>query len=556
MGRFIDDGNGQFRIEYRHPLGGVDSSAPPQFIEGNKVVQASNILIREGTYAPAQPLQVPWGGAATCTNGNDFIGFGELPFLGASNGGVYLPSGYFYITATYAGGNATLTAWQAGDLQGSVPANIGSVTLPIASQLGRLTFITINQVVYLSAPGLTGICQIAPVPGSPTFAFIMTLLTNFLGCSFLREMSGRLVAMNVWQVVSTVPTNYPYQIAWSADSQQYGVWNVLDISGNPTGAGFNNLPDVEDVITGATFVGPTAYIYRQQGITEMTETNSGIQPFVWNHLWASEKGIGTTYANSLSQYGSESAFVSDSDIFSFGMSGLSSISGTAKQAIFSTLVQSSNQVLGLMSVLQFDGEPEMYYILVMQNPTAVAGVFNTVFWMYSYISKEWTQTILTNTVQFVPIQDAHALSKILTDGVTNANLASGILPVFAFQASTLAPIFYYFPDPPATTTTLAELVFPVELIAPYRDVTIDAIIVYTDDTSGSFIEMAINGSTYQTIIADGTSNQASGGYYKSFPSDGSPSKTFQNLQLIMTIAGVAQVGHVVLYGTQTPQRPV
>lgn len=555
MGRFIDDGENHFRIEYRTPLGGVDSKAPPQFIEGNRLVSASNGFIREEQYTPITPQLVPWTGAGTYNPLNDFVGIGELPFIGIS-GGVYNSSGYFFITATYAGGNATITAWQAGDLQGAVPINIGSVTLPVYQTLGRLTYITINQVVYLSAPGLTGICQLAIIPSSPTFQFQMTLLTSNLGCSYLREMSGRLVAMNVWQVVSSIVTNFPYQIAWSAAGQQYGVWNVLDASGNPTGAGFNNLPDVEDIITGAQFTGPTAYIYRQQGITEVTGLNSGVQPFDFNHLWASEKGIGAVYSNSLDQYGTESAFVSDTDVFSFGIGGLAPISGPVRQGIYETLVASSNNLFGLLCGITFDGEPELYYILIFQPLTAVGGQFQTVFWIYDYTDKEWMMALL-NFAVFTPIQDARKMQKQLTDGATNANLAAGILPVFVFQATNSVPVLYYFPDPSNSSTTAMQLVFPVELIAPFRDVTIDGIVIWTAQTDGSQITPSINGINYQTITADGVSNQSSGGYYKSYPADESAAKTFQNPQLTLNVTGTAQIGHIILYGTQvSTERPV
>jgi hypothetical protein len=554
MGRFIDDGEGHFRIEYRTPLGGIDSSAPPQFIAAHKLQGATNVLIRQGTYTPIAMQAMSWGGTATYNPNTHLIGFGELPFIGTSGGLQYNAAGYFFITATYAGGNATLTAYQGGDmLVGGGAINIGTVTLPCLGTLGRLTFITINQVVYLSAPGLTGICQLNIVPGTITFAFQLTLLTANLGCSFLREMSGRLVAMNVWQVFGGVPTNYPYQIAWSADSQQYGIWNVLDISGNPTGAGFNNLPDCEDVITGAQFTGPTGYIYRQQGITEITGLNSGIQPFNFNHLWASYKGIGTVYSNSLDQYGTEAAFLSDSDVFSFGMSGLASISGTAKQAIYEDLLLSSNNVFGLVCPIQFDSEPEMFYILVMQPLAAVAGSYQTIFWMYSYVTQEWT-TLLYLTSTYQPLIDARQMQKILVDGVSNVNYAQGILPVFAAQVTGHIPQFFYLPDPAHNASTTMILVFPVELVAPFRDVTIDGIAVWTPATDSSTITLSINGISYQSIIADGVSSQVSGGYYKSFPALENPANTFQNIGLSIAVNGTAQIGHIVMYGTQTPSR--
>jgi hypothetical protein len=557
MGRFIDDGENHFRIEYRTPIGGVDTSAPPQFIDGSKLIRASNVLIRDGAYTPSTALPLAWGAAGSYNPTFDFIGFGELPFIGTSGGGQYNAAGYFYITATYSGGNATVTAWQGGDLTDGV-LNIGSVTLPCLGTLGRLTFITINQVVYLSAPGLTGILQLTLVIGSVTFAFQLSLLTANLGCSYLREMNGRLLAMNVWQVDPGPPSiviNFPYQVAWSADSEQYGIWDVLDGSGNPTGAGFNNLPDVEDVITGAVFEGPTGYIYRQQGITEVVGLNSGIQPFQFEHLWASYKGIGTVYPNTLDQYGSESAFLSDGDVYSMGVQGLTPISGTAKQAIYATLYASNNNAFGLMCPVTYNGEPEMYYILIMQPITPVLGAFQTIYWMYSYTSKEWTQFLLVNG-PLQPIKDVRAMQKLLADGVTNANLATGILPVFAAQTPNSVPHFYYLPDPANSSSTISNLVFPLELIAPFRDVTIDGIAVYTPQEDGSTIALSINGVAYQTITVDGISNQCVEGYYKSFKSDESAASTFQNsVQLTMQIIGTAQVGHIVLYGTQTPSRP-
>ncbi|HEY1644801.1 MAG TPA: hypothetical protein VGF75_00260, partial [Candidatus Saccharimonadales bacterium] len=329
MGRYIDDGQNHFRIEYRTPLGGIDSSAPPQFIDGGNLVNCTNILVRNGQYTPAQPQPLSSTGLPT---NEALIGFGSLPFLGG-NGSVvqYDPTGIFAVTLSGTAGALTIKAYQADDITGGW-VNIGTQTDLGSGPIGRLTYVTINQVVYFSAPGLTSIYSLSLVTGSITFEFQLGVLTTALGCSYLGEMNGRLIAINVWQfVMGTGTVNFPYQVAWSAAGEQYGVWNVLDGSGNPTGAGFNNLPDVEDVLTGSQFIGPTAYLYRQQGITEMTPLNSGIDPFDFNHLWASEHGIGCPFDNTMSQYGSEGAFISDVDVFTMGLAGINQIGGVAKQ---------------------------------------------------------------------------------------------------------------------------------------------------------------------------------------------------------------------------------
>ena len=552
MGKFIDGGSNHFRIDYFTPFAGVDSSAPDFFINPSSLADCNNILIRDGRYVPIRWEVIGFGGSGAYNVAETFLGFGELPFIGVSGAQQYLAAGYFFLTATYSGGNATIKAYQGGDVtDGTIP--IGTVTVPSFGQLGRLTFILINQIVYLSAPGMGAILKLSLVPGSITFQFQLTILTSFLGCSFLGELSGRLLAFNVWQFTAGSPStfiNYPFQIAWSADSQQYGVWNVLDISGNPTGAGFNNLPDVEDVITGFQMEGPTCYIYRQQGISEMTPLNSGIQPFNFDHMWASLKGIGTIYANSMSQYGSEGAFLSDTDVFTMGLGGISPITGMAKNAIYNDLYNSNNNVYGLISPLTINGAPDMCYILMFQDITT--GLIT--FWVYTYSEKNWTKlTIEGNTTN--KVRDARAVTKLLIDGVSNSSQATYIKPVFVFQGTNTVPNFYTINDGSVNAVD-AFLSFPVEMIAPYREVTIIGIVVGTEAGDvGTNISCGVN-SNFFSLINTGTTPTELPGFYKAYPPDvNSTGITVKNPQLTVFIHGTAPIGYVGIYGTQVEQSP-
>jgi hypothetical protein len=550
VGRYIDDGGGHFRIEYRHPLGGVDSSAPPQFIDGSNVVEATNMLVRNGQYTPAIPSLLTSVGLPT---DELLVGFGELPFLGGNgNAGQYDPVGIFAVTWKTVATVATISVWQADDITGGWH-KLGSLT-DKGTNFGRLTYITINQVVYFSAPGMSSIFQLSLPVGSVIAFFNYTLLTANLGCNYLGEMSGRLIAINVWQfdTPSSTVINYPYQVAWSADSEQYGLWDVLNLAGNPTGAGFNNLPDVEDVLTGSQFIGSTAYLYRQQGITEMSPLNSGIDPFAFNHMWASQKGVGCPFDNTMSQYGSEGAFVSDTDIYTMGLGGLQTIAGTAKQAIYRDIYASRRPGFALITPLVINGEPELSYILLLQQPAA-GGTFLNIFWVYSYVSKLWTKMefVLSDTVI---AKDCRTVYKYILDGITPIINATYNQPVWAFQSGINEPQFYTITSSPAAVDTLSELVFPVELIAPFRDIAIDSIIIYTPSTDGSSIELFINGIAFTPIDTSTPSNQDTG-YFRSFWTSKTTSNTFRCPQLTLRVAGTAPIGHVTIYGSQTPSRP-
>lgn len=557
MGNLVDEGEGHFRIDYAQPFAGVDSSAPPYFINPSSITDDSyNVVIKDGKYLLTQFEQVPLAGSGSFPVSNKLLGFGELPFIGVTGIGQYQDAGYFLITASASGGNTTINAYQGGNLQGGF-SFIGSATVPSNGLPDRLTYVIINQVVYLSAPNLTAILQLTLVPGSITFAFTLSILTTYLGCSFLGELSGRLMAFNVWQYSIGPPSavnNFPYQVAWSADSEQYGIWNPLDISGNPTGAGFNNIPDCEDVITGFQMEGPTCYVYRQQGITEISPLNSGIQPFDFNHLWASKKGIGSIYSNSMSQYGSEGAFLSDSDVYTMGLGGLQPIGGNAKNAIFKTLYASNNNVFGLVLPLTLNNAPELCYLLMMQSLTPDSGGFyEAIFWIYGYETKVWTKLLLPFGTFQTPC-DCRALYNYTIDTGVLTNSAPYLKPVFAFQLTGSVPTFWTIHNQPKTPVSTI-IFFPVEMIAPFREVTIDGIVFATGASdAGSNINCMINGQNF-SLIQTGTTPNDPPGFYKAYPPNNAPSITVRNPQLELSISGTSHVNYVSIYGTQVPSRP-
>ena len=449
------DGKNEFEIHYggeECPFtgGGLDSSAPPPYIQKNSFVELQNAFIKDNSIVVGVAAQINTNPFAFTFPNAVSIGFGDL-------NGVIFEVQFDPAAGTY----GTLYVYSYGSAGNFVVTLIGTfvLTTDISGLPGKLCYKNINGVCYFSAPGLYNIYTHNNV--------VATVLSDYLGCSYLGELNGRLIALNIAQLqytgsdffqqsattitatgtVSTATTTtftsgtagftsqaipsldysitlgmaynasvvfsgvgtgqvtlnlqysidsgttwityytttytqpsvgqylqqvsfggitdvdtimtriqavvtvyasgsitvdfscyqsaltggplgtpiinyFPYQVAWSAAAEAYGIFNPLTVAGLVTGAGFNNIPDIEDNITGFFTTGPTGYILRNQGISEMTPLNSGIEPFDFNHLWASHNGIGAKNIVLAQQYGSVGYFISDTNGFTIGYDGI------------------------------------------------------------------------------------------------------------------------------------------------------------------------------------------------------------------------------------------
>lgn len=155
------------------------------------------------------------------------------------------------------------------------------------------------------------------------------------GGLFLGELDSRLIILNTVEQVDALGrpfTNFPQRIRWSAS----GLPTVWDPTVN-VGAGFNDELDVPDVITGFLTIGRNGFIFRSNGISEMTSISQGLLPFDFNHLWASDRGIGNVYPFSIAGYGPVGMFISSDDIYELSLGGFKKIGGVARNAIFEDL---------------------------------------------------------------------------------------------------------------------------------------------------------------------------------------------------------------------------
>jgi len=378
--------------------------------------------------------------------------------------------------------------------------------------------------------------QTITIPNIPTVNIDTIQVRTIVTATSVLGATASTVAVLYSSVATIVTTssliinNYPYQYAWSAPQGAYSQFNPLTTQNGiaiATGAGFNNLPDVEDTITGYISTGPTQFVLRGQGITEVSPLNSGINPFSFDHLWASNKGIGTIYPGTVSQYGSLGGFLSDTDIFTLGYSGLNSISFKALSAIYQDLIGTcgGNNIAGGMGPIYLNGEVSNVFILAACDTSSNPTIY---IWMFNFRTNEWfrfqnththkitgIQIISVNLNQIEPVNGYNSIFVVIADDNSDA---------FILDLTTDASLPNFTIGNPLPVNPI--LVFQAEEILPLRDISIDSILLYynASETTATklVVDLSINGIAFEPLddandVVDGNWH-----YTKLSPTNGTP----------------------------------
>jgi hypothetical protein len=556
LGKLVERGKSartgvHIEIEYAPPFALLDSSAPPPYIRPNALAVVQNALLVDNQYVASSTTVVnSIGGGSPALNYTN-LGLGDLDgvvFSAAVNSGVL--SVYTLGTGIFGGSPV-------------VPVLMGSFVLDGGVTLGALTYININGVCFFSFAGADNIYQHNNSGAS--------VLSSYLGAAYLAELNGRLLALNVTQKVVSTITNFPYQIAWSAPGGAYSQFNPL-VGGLVTGAGFNNLPDVEDVITGVFTTGPTGYILRRQGITEISPLNSGIQPFDFNHLWASHKGIGTVYPGSVAQYGSFGAFIADDDFYTVGYDGINVFAGYAKTALYTAIAAqgfgASVNVRSILCPILLNGNPELCYIMMISGQSVTSSGFS--LYIYNFTTKEWS---FLNYPGAIVLGASFWIASVIADGYAAYN-TPGIL-ISAFVNPTSGPNFtnFFSINPVQVLSGVSGnttiLTFPAEEVLFGRDVTVDGLLLYISGTAGTIVNLTVSNILIGSIAYGNSGSpivlSAGRNLYFAYPLPTSPSTTSLPFtgkfpQLSISVQGVGtqsiSIGKVSMFCTIDPTQRI
>lgn len=228
-----------------------------------------------------------------------------------------------------------------------------------------------------------------PAPSSGAlFSVAMVDVTKGItaGGLFLIELNSQLLLLNTIEGNASGRQQFPQRVRWCPS----GIPTIWDPNIN-IGAGFNDEIDVPDAITGAFTVGTTGFILRSNGITEvMTNGSSGQNPFIFNHLWASERGIGNILPFGYSSFGPLGIFISVDDVYSVSLGGFKRVGGVARNAIYTDIAKATLPPVG--TIVPYYQNNYVYNHYRLSIPVGN----DSITWIYSIEDDSWQKDVKRN----------------------------------------------------------------------------------------------------------------------------------------------------------------
>ena len=216
---------------------------------------------------------------------------------------------------------------------------------------------------------------------------VVVVAATTIGARYIGSLAQHMILANTTGIANT---DGKFTIRWSA----VGLPTVFDPAVN-INAGFVQLIDFADEITGMMFLGRVAYIFHRTGITEMAPTGVGTLPFDFNHIWNAQDGTGSIYPYTIAQYGQMGAFLSTENVYMVQNYQFQPIGGQARDAIFADVHASlqqlgSNQLMGTIAPAYNDNF--VYTVYQLYIPTSLT---DTAVWQYSVEGGYWERFTLT-----------------------------------------------------------------------------------------------------------------------------------------------------------------
>lgn len=345
-----------FEMSYNGPWKGIDVSMPENMIDPASTPFAADWMVRSGElrtrmrrgiYLPGLPDKSQITGHASFEDENNV----------------------WHTVVTSSTGLWQLNSqWRSGGPTWSI---VGRYTSSANASIPQFQ-VFVNSLFYVD--GSTNLWQwtgltpnaVSSIPALTSAAQYDTTNLLYAGAYFIGELNAQVILLNTVEQIQNTPgptqpkyvSNFQQRIRWSAS----GLPNVWDPTVN-TGAGYNDELDVPDVITGFLTIGRNGFILRTNGITEMTSINGGTLPFDFDHLWASERGIGNVYPWSAVNYGPVGFFIATDDIYELSLGGFQKIGGLARNAIYVDLANATGSPIASLFPAFSAGYPYLTYML-------------------------------------------------------------------------------------------------------------------------------------------------------------------------------------------------
>lgn len=332
---------------YNGPYGGINVSSPDIIIPPTDSPFMNNIVLKQN-FICSRPSFVS----------------DVLPELPENCTGVasYLTVDNQYLTIAWSNGNVYLlntngTSW-------SAPVGLPAMALFNPSYVGA-----IGNLYYVNGTQFVLFNQTA------------NQATNLYGARYIFELAGSLLIADTFE-----PDEFPFRVRWCASGAPTE-WDPSSF----VGAGFVDLFDINDSITGTLNLGSVAYLLRKNGITQITPTGNGIQPFDFNHLWAAEHGIGQYYPQACAVYGSVGFIFAYDNIYTFTVNSFTPIGTKVMELIVADI---PNQGIGY-PVFAWVLPKKFNNVMYMTYEIAIPTTDGMIIWSYSVKDQNWMRHVVT-----------------------------------------------------------------------------------------------------------------------------------------------------------------
>ncbi len=371
--------DGYFEVEYVGPYGGVNTMMPENMIPEVQSPALSDVILRNAEIR-SRPALIPVSFPVAIPSPKPTLPITEI---GVVNGKLWA------VTDAGAGGGV----FRFNFFTGAWTNDSGAFTHGINYRI-------FNNSVYSV---ITGHLATWDALGSFTLDNANIPGPQTVGALFIDELDNHLLMANTSEGSGGVFTNFGQRVRWSATGLPAQWDTTVNIN-----AGFADFIEVPDQITGLMMLGRVGYIFRTDGITEVAPTGRGQAPFDFNHLWASQYGIGGGLFYALAQYGTVGFFVARDNVYSVQSFQLQQVGASARDAIFTDLGQATSTIFGaVMPAIDYDvpfdvlfppgptpvGKaivPYLVYYLIIPQATG------TRVWVYSMEDQNWVNWFFPN----------------------------------------------------------------------------------------------------------------------------------------------------------------
>jgi hypothetical protein len=211
----------------------------------------------------------------------------------------------------------TVHTWAGGEVNNTF-MSAGNTVAFLEVQTGPPSVIT---SVYFTGLMFNGVFHVV---ANGTFS----TATTYVCGRYIAELGGRIVLAQTRFPTGGGPFGNVVSatVAWSGVGSFDGSgvtdpWNPANFATlNGNVGGFNLLSDTPDQLTGIATMGRSGMLARTHGFTSMDPGPSGIDPWLFYHLWSSPQGAGA-YNETFQQYGQLVMFLADDNVYIMSLSG-------------------------------------------------------------------------------------------------------------------------------------------------------------------------------------------------------------------------------------------